>query len=119
MPIKKQRPGTHADQDVNRASDSRSESTAVLTSGNGHHETRQLLAALKSLRKGDFSIRLPVDDAVLGEELADVFNDVAELLEQSTQETAPVATVVGKEGRIGQRRGWVRRLGVGPIALTP
>ena len=117
MPIKKQRPGTHADEDVNRASDSRSESTAVLTSGNGHHETRQLLAALKSLRKGDFSIRLPVDDAVLGEELADVFNDVAELLEQSTQETARVATVVGKEGRISQRArlgaatgGWADRI---------
>ena len=117
MPIKKQRPGTHADEDANRALDSRSESTAVLTSGNGRHETRQLLAALKSLRKGDFSIRLPVDDVVLGEELADVFNDLAELLEQSTHETARVATVVGKEGRISQRArlgaatgGWADRI---------
>ena len=117
MPIKKQRPGTHADADADQALDSRSESTAVLTSGNGRHETKQLLAALKSLRKGDFSIRLPVDDVVLGEELADVFNDLAELLEQSTHETARVATVVGKEGRISQRArlgaatgGWADRI---------
>ena len=89
----------------------------MLTSGNGRHETRQLLAALRSLRKGDFSIRLPADDGAVGEEVAEVFNDVAELLEQSTHETARVATVVGKEGRISQRArlgaatgGWADRI---------
>ena len=50
MPIKKQRPGTHADEDATRALDSGSESTAVLTSGNGRYEAKLLLAALKSLR---------------------------------------------------------------------
>jgi hypothetical protein len=35
--------------------------------------------------------------------LAEAFNDVADLLEHSTRETARIATVVGKEGRITQR----------------
>src|SRR5690242_9164951 len=76
-------------------------------------EPRTLLAALKRLKKGDFAVRLSPggtengqangDRASLGAEVAEAFNDVAELLEQSTRETARIVNLVGKEGRISQR----------------
>ena len=70
---------------------------------NGHSDIAQLLAALKTLKRGDFGVRLPVDETVVGAAIAEAFNDVADLLEHSTRETARIATVVGKEGRITQR----------------
>src|SRR4051812_7309803 len=73
------------------------------TNGNGHGDTVGLLAALKTLKRGDFSVRLPLGETVLGAAIAEAFNDVADLLEHSTRETARIATVVGKEGRITQR----------------
>ncbi len=66
-------------------------------------DLRLLLTALKRLKKGDFGVRLPMDETVLGAATADAFNEVAELLENSTREFARIGSVVGKEGRISQR----------------
>src|SRR5947199_4000744 len=78
--------------------------TPVATySSNGHYDAKALLVALKSLKKGDFGARLPIGEDGVGVAVAEAFNEVAELLEQSTQETARIATLVGKEGRITQR----------------
>ena len=66
-------------------------------------DSKALLAALKTLKKGDFSVRLPIEETVVGAAIAEAFNDVADLLENDTRETARIATVVGKEGRITQR----------------
>ena len=74
-----------------------------LVTSNGHFDAKGLLAALKTLKKGDFSVRLSVDDTVVGAAIVEAFNDLADLLENDTRETARVATVVGKEGRITQR----------------
>ena len=74
-----------------------------LGSHNGHFDAKSLLAALRTLKKGDFSVRLPIDETVVGSAIAEAFNDVADLLEYGTKETARVARVVGKEGRITQR----------------
>ena len=74
-----------------------------LVTSNGHFDAKGLLAALKTLKKGDFSVRLSVDETVVGAAIAEAFNDVADLLENDTRETARIATVVGKEGRITQR----------------
>ena len=71
--------------------------------GNEHFDSNRLLAALKTLKKGDFSIRLPVAESVVGAAIAEAFNDLADLLETDTRETARIARVVGKEGRITQR----------------
>ncbi len=76
---------------------------ALMPSANGHYDGRRLLEALKILKRGDFSVRLSVEESVLGAAIAEAFNDVADLLEYGTQETARIATVVGKEGRITQR----------------
>ena len=47
---------------------------------------RQLLAALKAFRRGDFSVRLPHDLSGVEGELADVFNEVVELNDRMTRE---------------------------------
>jgi HAMP domain-containing protein/signal transduction histidine kinase/DNA-binding response OmpR family regulator len=74
-----------------------------LHQSNGHYDGKRLLVALKALKKGDFTVRLPVDDSVVGAAIAEAFNDVAELMEDSTREIARIARVVGKDGRISQR----------------
>ncbi|ATB50771.1 HAMP domain-containing protein [Corallococcus macrosporus] len=72
--------------------------------GRGGHPLHPLLAALRSVQSGDFSVRLPVDDAdpVL-EEIADAFNAVVSLNATLTQEVVRVERVVGREGRMGER----------------
>ncbi len=79
------------------------EARGVAPSTNGQFDAKGLLAALKTLKKGDFSVRLPVEDTVIGAAIAEAFNDLADLLEHDTRETARIVTVVGKEGRITQR----------------
>src|SRR5512135_2483105 len=79
------------------------EAASELMPSNGHFDAKALLAALKTLKKGDFSVRLPVDETVIGAAIAEAFNDLADLLENDTRETARIATLVGKEGRITQR----------------
>ncbi|WP_165252761.1 HAMP domain-containing protein [Paludisphaera soli] len=90
---------------------------AAALPSNGQYDGKRLLAALKSLKKGDFSVRLIADDSVIGASIAEAFNDVAELMEGSTGEIARIAEAVGKEGRISQRAaagpaggGWAARI---------
>ena len=62
-----------------------------------------LLNALKAVREGDFSIRLPVQkDGVMGE-IAGVFNDVIGLNESMANEIIRVSKVVGEEGQMIER----------------
>ena len=76
--------------------------------------TSALLAALSALKKGDFSVRLPVEWTGVAGKIADTFNDVVELNERMAQELERLSRVVGKEGqdhpaRLARRRH--RRLG--------
>ena len=73
------------------------------TTANGSVDSRQILAALRAVKKGDFTVRLPVDQAGVNGALAEAFNDVVDLLQNGTQEIARIGSVVGKEGRIKQR----------------
>ena len=66
-------------------------------------DANQVLAALFAFKKGDFSVRLPVNQVGLAGKIADVLNDIFELNENMADELARVSTAVGKEGRIGQR----------------
>ncbi len=66
-------------------------------------EQREILAALRAVRKGDFSVRLPRDRTGLAGELAEAFNDIVELNQQTAAELRRVMTVVGRDGRIAQR----------------
>ncbi len=72
---------------------------------NGHSEVdvNEILRALTTLKKGDFSVRLPVHWAGSGGKVADTFNDVAERMEAQTRGLNRISRVVGKEGRIHER----------------
>src|SRR5688572_21673132 len=63
----------------------------------------KLLAALVALKKGDFSVRLPLDWAGMDGKIADAFNEVIELNERTAAEHARLSRVVGKEGKITER----------------
>src|SRR5436309_13059060 len=66
-------------------------------------DARQMLGVLQALKKGDFSVRLPVDKTGLGGKIADTLNDVIELNDRLARELERVSEVVGKEGKIAQR----------------
>src|SRR4051812_1307476 len=66
-------------------------------------DSREILRALMALKKGDFSIRLPIDWTGTSGKIADTFNDVAETMEQSSEDLSRISRLVGKEGRINER----------------
>ncbi len=66
-------------------------------------DRRELMMALTALKKGDFSVRLPVDWVGLDGKIADTFNDVVELNDRMARELDRLSRVVGKEGKIAQR----------------
>src|SRR5438445_13174441 len=70
---------------------------------NGTVETRELLAALRAIKRGDFHVRLPDNQTGPHGQIAEAFNEVAQLLEDSAREFSGIATAVGKEGKIKQR----------------
>jgi HAMP domain-containing protein/signal transduction histidine kinase/DNA-binding response OmpR family regulator len=70
----------------------------------GHKaELESFLDALISLRKGEFTVRLPTGWVGLRGKVADTFNDVMDQLEGMTDEVDRISRVVGKEGKIKQR----------------
>jgi len=66
-------------------------------------DRRQLVSALRSFRRGDFTVRLPEDLSGTDGEIARLFNEVVSLEEQMTGEFERLSVVVGKEGKISQR----------------
>ncbi|MBV8899442.1 MAG: HAMP domain-containing protein, partial [Verrucomicrobia bacterium] len=66
-------------------------------------DSRVLLSALTALKRGDFSVRLPVDWIDVAGKAADAFNEVVELNERMAKELARLREAVGREGRIDQR----------------
>src|SRR5256714_4048536 len=66
-------------------------------------DTTALLTALTALKKGDFSVRLPVEWTGVAGKVADAFSDVLELNERMARELERLSRVVGKEGKISQR----------------
>jgi HAMP domain-containing protein/signal transduction histidine kinase/CheY-like chemotaxis protein len=66
-------------------------------------DRRQLVSALRSLRRGDFTVRLSEDSDGLDGEIATLFNEVVGLNQEMTREFERLSQVVGKEGKITQR----------------
>ncbi|MBA2466311.1 MAG: chemotaxis protein, partial [Sphingomonas sp.] len=66
-------------------------------------DRRKLLAALRGLRRGDFTVRLPDELSGIDGEIARLFNEVVRMEEQITDEFERLSVVVGKEGKINQR----------------
>jgi signal transduction histidine kinase/DNA-binding response OmpR family regulator/HAMP domain-containing protein len=63
----------------------------------------ELLRSLRAFRKGDFSVRMPMDLVGIDGEIAGAFNDVVEMNEMLAEEFARIRDEVGKEGQINQR----------------
>jgi signal transduction histidine kinase/HAMP domain-containing protein/ActR/RegA family two-component response regulator len=63
----------------------------------------ELLRGLRAFKRGDFSMRMPVNLSGIGGEIALAFNDVIEMNEALASEFARVSDQVGKEGRTGHR----------------
>src|SRR2546422_10129564 len=66
-------------------------------------DERAVVQALRKLRRGVFSVRLPAGQSGVLGEIADGINDVAELNERVATELDRITRVVGREGRVGQR----------------
>jgi HAMP domain-containing protein/CheY-like chemotaxis protein/signal transduction histidine kinase len=66
-------------------------------------DARALLRALRQMAKGDFDVRLPLDESGIAGDIYEAFNEIAELNSGLTQELGRMSDVVGKEGKINQR----------------
>ena len=64
---------------------------------------KQLLRTLAAVKKGDFSVRMPIDHTGMAGKIADTLNHIIELNERMAAELDRIGTVVGKEGKITQR----------------
>jgi hypothetical protein len=84
------------------------------SNGSGHHangdatpglngHAAALLGALQAVKKGDASVRLPLDWTGIDGKIADAFNDMVELNARTQSELARLSRVVGKEGKLKQR----------------
>ena len=62
-----------------------------------------ILAALQTMRDGDFSARLPGSWAGIPGKIADAFNEIASANQQMSDELKRIVKVVGKEGRTRER----------------
>jgi signal transduction histidine kinase/HAMP domain-containing protein/CheY-like chemotaxis protein len=63
----------------------------------------ELLKALRAFKRGDFSVRMPLNLTGIDGEIAQTFNDVVEHEEAKAAEIARVADQVGKEGQTTAR----------------
>jgi PAS domain S-box-containing protein len=62
----------------------------------------ELVAALRALRRGEFDVRLPSDSGVPAE-VAEAFNEVAELSQRTSRELRRMNRIVGRHGQMGSR----------------
>ena len=76
--------------------------TAQLTNSDDL-DLKQLLKTLVAVKKGNFSLRMPIDQTGVAGKVADTLNDIIELNEKMAAELERVSAVVGKEGKITQR----------------
>src|SRR6266542_4170265 len=60
-------------------------------------DSAALLGALQALKKGDFSVRLPLNWIGMAGKVADTVNDLAEMNERMASELERLSRVVGKQ----------------------
>src|SRR5216683_5114245 len=62
-----------------------------------------LLKTLIAFKKGNFSVRMPVDQIGVEGKIADTLNDILELNQKMVSEFERISRAVGKDGKITQR----------------
>ncbi|MEA5506307.1 methyl-accepting chemotaxis protein [Halotia wernerae UHCC 0503] len=65
-------------------------------------QLQALLLALKAVKNGDFSVRLPVENNELSE-IASVFNELVSLNQNLATEVTSLASEIGIEGKLGSQ----------------
>ncbi|MDR3616911.1 MAG: HAMP domain-containing protein [Candidatus Obscuribacterales bacterium] len=76
---------------------------AITNASKENLDARQLLKALRQMARGDFDVRLPLEETGIAGEIAAAFNNVAELNSNLRGELERIGDVVGKQGKIGQK----------------
>ncbi len=66
-------------------------------------ETNILLNTLVAFKRGDFSVRMPLNEIGVPGKIADTLNDILDLNEKMVSEFARISRAVGKDGKISQR----------------
>src|SRR5688500_4293903 len=66
-------------------------------------DAKQLLSVLTAVKNGDFTARMPSDEAGVPGKVNDTLNDIVELLGDLLGELGRINKVVAKEGKITQR----------------
>src|SRR5260370_5396779 len=66
-------------------------------------ETKILLKTLIAFKKGNFSVRMPVDQLGIDGKVADALNDILDLNQKMVKEFERISRAVGKDGKITQR----------------
>src|SRR5208282_1742647 len=67
------------------------------------HEGNVLLKTLIDFKRGNFSIRMPVDSTGIEGKIADTLNEILDLNQKMVSEFARISQAVGKEGKITER----------------
>jgi HAMP domain-containing protein/CheY-like chemotaxis protein len=76
---------------------------ADVFTGPSYEQWNDLLTALRTMREGDFSVRLPTREGNPMHDLATAFNEIAHLNDSMAREFVRVSRVVGREGRMTER----------------
>jgi HAMP domain-containing protein/CheY-like chemotaxis protein len=66
-------------------------------------DRRELLAALRAFRRGDFQIKMRDDLTGLDGQICETFNELVDLVRTVKDEAADVSLAVGKQGQAGRR----------------
>ncbi|MBW4460146.1 MAG: HAMP domain-containing protein [Nodosilinea sp. WJT8-NPBG4] len=77
--------------------------TAQTLTETNSFDLKQLLKVLTEVKKGNFSVRMPVDQTGIAGKVADTLNDIIDRNEQITTELERISGVVGKEGKTNER----------------
>jgi HAMP domain-containing protein/CheY-like chemotaxis protein/signal transduction histidine kinase len=90
------------------ASTRRPASAPSATASNGHAaapalEHRQILAALRAFKRGDFSTKMRDDLAGVDGQIAETFNEIVEQVKTIRDEASDVSVSVGKQGQAAKR----------------
>ena len=83
----------------------------------GELDLRLLLKVLSSVKKGDFSARMPPDWTGVSGKIADTLNDIIEINEKMTRAISRASEIAGKEGKLTERvsvghieGGWAKKI---------
>jgi methyl-accepting chemotaxis protein len=66
-------------------------------------QLKDLLNALKAMRKGDFTVKLDFGNSGIFEEIANAYNDVVEMESNLTNEFVRASKIIGEEGNLAER----------------